>query len=192
MKSVLKFLAIIVVSSSIVGAGIASAADYKIDPAHSFIQFKTKHLGYSWLIGRFNDFEGSFTYDPTAGADVQKINVTINTNSVDTNWADREKHLRGGDFLEVDKHPVATFVSTGYSGDGNVGVMAGDLTLHGVTKPIEITVERIGEGPDPWGGYRAGFTGKIMLTRSDFGITYDLGPTSTVLEMDLFVEGIRQ
>jgi polyisoprenoid-binding protein YceI len=119
--------------------------------------------------------------------------VEIDTASVDTNHAERDKHLRGKDFLNVDAHPKARFVSTSVErgGDGT-GVIKGELTLNGVTKPIEIAVEEIGHGPDPWGGYRAGFLGKTTLKLADFDIDYDLGPASRTVELTLSIEGVRQ
>ena len=169
------------------------SANYKIDPGHSFVQFRIKHLGFSWLSGRFNKVSGKFKYDPEAGPEAQSISVTIDTASIDTNHAERDKHLRGADFLEVDKYPEAKFESTGYKGDANGGMMTGNLTLHGVTKAIEFPVKKIGEGKDPWGGYRAGFEGSYTLTRSDFKLDqFNLGPASVSLEMQLYVEGIRE
>ena len=167
------------------------AADYAIDTAHSFVEFRIKHLGYSWLYGRFNRFSGHFSYDadnPQASA----ISVSIDTASVDTNHAERDKHLRGSDFLDVAKYPEATFESTKYSGDAQSGTLEGMLTLHGVTKPISIHLEKLGEGNDPWGGYRAGFIGTTTLTRRDFGISYNLGPASESMELELGIEGIRK
>lgn len=172
----------------------AQAADYVIDTkgAHAFIQFKISHLGYSWLLGRFNDFGGTFSYDEKNPA-ASKVEVTIKTASVDSNHAERDKHLRGKDFLDVDKYPTARFVSTAYEpkGDGKA-LLKGDLTLHGVTKPIAIDVEHIGAGPDPWGGQRRGFAGTTTLTLKDFGIDYDLGPAARQVELFLSVEGIQK
>ena len=113
----------------------AQAADYVIDTkgAHAFIQFRIKHLGYSWLLGRFNDFGGSFSYDK-ANPDASKVEVKIKTASLDSNHAERDKHLRGKDFFEVKKYPEAHFISTSYKqNDDGTAVLVGDLTLHGVT-----------------------------------------------------------
>lgn len=173
---------------------LAPAADYVIDTekAHAFIQFRIQHLGYSWLYGRFNNFEGTFSYD-AQNPDANKVAVTIDTASIDSNHAERDKHLRSDDFLDVGKFPQARFVSTKYEDQGNgKATLSGDLTLHGVTKPVVIAVERIGEGKDPWGGYRAGFFGTTTLKLADFGITRDLGPASQEVELMLSVEGIRQ
>lgn len=171
-----------------------AAAEYVIDTkgAHAFIQFRVNHLGYSWLYGRFNTFAGEFSYDADKPEE-SKISVTIETASVDSNHAERDKHLRSPDFLDVAKYPEAKFVSTGVqmNADGTAKLM-GDFTLHGVTKPIVIDVYKMGEGKDPWGGYRAGFQGSTTITMADYGMTYDLGPASTEAEITLSVEGIRK
>lgn len=173
-------------------ATVARAAEYRIDPGHSFVQFKISHLGYSWMIGTFDKLSGSFTFDPSADPAGQKISVEIDTASIDTGHAERDKHLRSPDFLDVDKFPKATFVSTAYEGDAQGGTMKGNLTLMGVTKPIAIDISKVGEGDDPWGGYRAGFEGKVALKRSEFGAGIDLGPASESLDLFLFIEGIRK
>ncbi len=173
------------------GTSAAWSADYAIDPAHSFVEFRIQHLGYSWLYGRFNKLSGTFSHDP-ASPEASRIQVTVDTASVDSNHAERDKHLRSADFLDVDKYPEATFRSTGYSGTADEGTMTGELTMHGVTKPVEIKVKKLGEGKDPWGGYRAGFIGTLVVDRRDFGIEYQLGPASWTLEMDLGIEGIRK
>ena len=175
-----------------VTAPAAEAADYAIDSAHSFVQFKISHVGVSWMIGTFETVSGSFTYDPEAGPEAQSIAVEIDTASVDTNHAERDKHLRSSDFLSVDEFPTATFVSTGYEGDAEGGVMTGDLSLHGVTKPVVIAVKRVGEGKDPWGGYRAGFEGSATIARKDYGMGYNLGPAAETMELSLFIEGVRK
>ena len=171
-----------------------SAADYVIDTkgAHAFINFKIKHLGYSWLTGRFNDFSGTFNYDQKNVA-ASKINVTIDTSSIDSNHAKRDKHLRSDDFLDTSKFGTATFASTAIVDNGNNQLtVTGDLTLHGVTASITIDAEKIGEGKDPWGGYRAGFAGTTSISLKSFGIPERLGPASTEVLLELHIEGIRQ
>lgn len=171
----------------------SQAATYEIDTkgAHAFIQFKIKHLGYSWLLGRFNTFSGSFEYDAKA-PEKSSINVEVDTRSVDSNHAERDKHLRGKDFLYVSKYPTASFVSTAFMPSANGGTLKGNLTLHGVTKSVEIAVTKIGEGADPWGGYRVGFDGTTKLLLEDYNIKNILGPASAELELELYIEGIRQ
>jgi len=170
------------------------AEEYVIDTkgSHAFIQFKIAHLGYSWLLGRFNKFTGEFSYDeknPSAA----KVKVDIDVASIDSNHAERDKHLRGEDFLEVKKYPKASFVSTSFKelSDGKAE-LKGDLTLHGVTKPVTIAVAHVGHGDDPWGGYRRGFQGETRLALADYNINFNLGPASKELELYLSIEGVRK
>lgn len=172
------------------------AADYAIDTkgAHASINFAVKHLGYSVLTGRFDNFSGDFSYDP-AKPEASTVSVTIDTTSVNSNHAERDKHLRSGDFLNVEKFPKATFVSKKIVVDGDDKDefdIVGDLTLNGVTKSITIEVEKVGEGKDPWGGYRAGFSGETEITLKDFNIKMDLGPASQTAKLELEVEGIKK
>jgi polyisoprenoid-binding protein YceI len=173
---------------------LANAADYTIDTKgmHAFINFRIQHLGYSWLYGGFKEFSGEFSYDRNAPAKA-KASVVIKTASLDTNHAERNKHLRSADFLNTDKYPEITFTSTKYTSTGaNSGTLTGNLTMHGVTKPVSIKVEQIGEGKDPWGGYRAGFYGTTEINRSDFGIDKNLGPASEKVEITLSIEGVKK
>lgn len=185
-------LALLAVSSLI--ALPLSAADYVLDDkgAHAFINFKIKHLGYSWLTGRFNRFTGTFNYDAEKVSET-KIVVDIDPESIDSNHAERDRHLKGPEFLNVAKFGKAKFVSTKVSDKGNGQLeIVGDLTLLGVTKSIVIEAEKIGEGKDPWGGYRAGFSGTSRIGLKDFGMEESLGPASTHVDLELHIEGIRQ
>ena len=183
-----KHLLGIALGSLLFTTGSAVAADYKIDKEgqHAFVNFRIQHLGYSWLYGTFKDFDGTFTFDEKNPA-ADKVNVTINTNSVDTNHAERDKHLRSAEFLNVTKFPKATFTSTDVKKDGDKLNITGNLTLNGVTKPVTLDAKLIGQGDDPWGGKRAGFeaAGKIHL--KDFNITTDLGPASQDVELVISV-----
>ncbi|MFA5678432.1 MAG: YceI family protein [Pseudomonas sp.] len=175
-------------------SGSLYAADYAIDKEgqHAFINFKTGHMGFSVLHGRFNDFDGSFSWD-AENPENSKVNVVINTTSVDSNHAERDKHLRSPDFLNVGKHPQATFVSTDVEVTGeNTAKVTGDFTFNGVTKPVVIDARFIGEGQDPWGGYRAGFEGTTSIKLADYNVSMDLGPASAVVELDLTIEGVRK
>lgn len=191
MKKIGLFLA------GILAAALAQplwAADYVIDTegAHASINFKISHVGFSFMVGRFDDFSGTFTYDPKKPEDT-KVDVLIKTASINSNHAERDRHLRSDDFLATDKYPEATFKSTRFvSEDDNNGKLHGQLTLRGVTKDIVIDVKKVGEGKDPWGGYRAGFAGTTSLTLADFGIPTDLGPASRQVELSLHIEGVRQ
>jgi polyisoprenoid-binding protein YceI len=170
------------------------ASDYVIDTegGHAFIQFRISHLGYSWLSGRFNRFSGEFSYDENQPASAW-IKVDIDPASIDSNHAERDKHLRDEDFLHVERFPSAGFVSTAYrvTGEGE-GLLEGQLTLRGVTRPIEISVRQVGSGSDPWGGYRMGFEGTTQITLADFGITKFLGESAKRMSLELGIEGIRK
>lgn len=173
---------------------LANAADYIVDykGAHASINFKIQHLGYSWLTGRFNKFDGTFSYDENKVAD-SKIVVNIDPASIDSNHAERDKHLRADDVLDVETYKTAKFVSTKIEDLGNNKLkVTGDLTLRGVTKSVVIDAYKLGEGKDPWGGYRSGFSGTTTITMKDFGIPINLGPASTTVELDLHIEGIRK
>lgn len=172
----------------------AMADNYVIDTkgAHASINFSIKHLGYSVLTGRFDTFSGEFSYDP-AKPEASTLNVTIDTTSINSNHAERDKHLRSPDFLNVEKFPKATFVSKKIVVDDKDEFdIIGDLTLNGVTKSVTIEVEKVGEGKDPWGGYRVGFSGETTITLKDFNVKMDLGPASQIVKLELEVEGIKK
>ncbi|KJR21375.1 hypothetical protein BOO91_10380 [Vibrio navarrensis] len=170
----------------------ANAADYVIDTkgAHASVNFKVSHLGYSFIKGRFNKFSGELSYDQNNIA-ASKVQVVVDTRSLDSNHAERDKHIRSSDFIDAGKFDSATFTSTKVvdKGNGKLDVM-GDLTLHGVTKPITIAAEFVGAGKDPWGGERVGFTGQTRLELADFNIAV-MGASSYV-DMELHVEGIKK
>ncbi len=190
----LKYLASIVFAGAVLLPGQALADKYIIDTkgAHASISFKIQHLGYSWLKGGFNTFSGYFEYDEK-NPENASVMVEIDTASVDSNHAERDKHLRNNDFLDVKKYPKATFVSTSFKelGEGKAE-LNGNLTLHGVTKPITIDVVHVGHGNDPWGGYRRGFEGTTKISLADFKIKKNLGPKSQDVFLELSVEGVRQ
>ena len=175
-------------------SALAAPATYELDTkgAHAFVQFKIKHLGYSWLLGQFNQFTGEFVYDKE-NIENSSVRAEINVGSIDSNHAERAMHLRGTDFLDTDKFPKAAFVSTNVKKTGqNTADVTGNFTLKGITKPITLKAVQIGGGPDPWGGQRQGFelTGQFAL--KDYGITYNLGPASEVVQIYISAEGIKK
>ncbi len=173
---------------------IVNAADYVVDykGAHASVNFKIKHLGYSWLTGRFDKFSGNFSYD-AADLSSAKIEMLVDTTSFNSNHAERDKHIRSDDFLDVDKFASAKFVSSKIVDKGQEKLeIKGLLTLHGVSKEITIDAVKIGEGKDPWGGYRAGFSGTTRIGLADFGIPAKLGPASTHVELEFHIEGVRK
>ena len=192
-----KTLAALAIGSAVLSANVM-AADYVVDKEgqHAFVDFKISHLGYSFITGTFKDIDGKFNFDAAKPED-SKIEFNVNTASVFTNHAERNKHIASADFLNASKFAKATFVSTsvkstGKNADGKeTADVAGDLTLLGVTKPVVVKATFLGEGKDPWGGYRAGFEGTTSIKRSDFGKQKDLGPTSDVVELYVSFEGVK-
>ena len=151
----------------------AYAADYKIDPGHSQVGFKVRHLAISNVAGNFADFSGTFTYDPK-NVSASKVQAKIAVKSVNTSEADRDKHLRGEDFFATDKFPEMTFVSKEVvPGKDGAFTLKGDLTLHGVTKSVTLDVEFSGAAKDPWGNERVAFAATTKLKRSEFGLTWN-------------------
>lgn len=149
------------------------AATWEIDPAHTSVQFSVRHLMISNVRGEFTKLGGVIVGDesnPTAA----RIEATIDTTSIDTRNAKRDEHLRGPDFLDTGKFPTMTFRSTKIekAGDGKWKV-TGDLTLHGVTKPVVLDVTTSAARKDPWGNLRAGAQAETKINRQDFGVRYN-------------------
>src|SRR3954452_9711525 len=129
---------------------------WNIDPSHSTVGFSVRHLMVSKVRGTFTEFEGELEI----GENVldSSVNATVSVASIDTRDATRDDHLRSVDFFETDSYPTMTYRSTGVRSDGEDFVLDGELTLHGVTLPVALTLEFNGVGTDPWGGTRAGFS----------------------------------
>ena len=184
-----------IAATALVPLSQAQAADYQIDTdgQHAFVQFKISHLGFSYILGSFQEFDGQFSYDPE-NLEASSANITVQVDSLTSNHAERDRHILSGDFLNASEFPTATFTSTGFeSTEDNQGVLTGELTLHGETQEIEMPVTLLGEGDDPWGNYRAGFEGSTTLSLSDYGIDMSDFPES-MHDLELYVtfEGIRQ
>ncbi len=187
-----KTLAALAIGSAVLSANVM-AADYVVDKEgqHAFVDFKISHLGYSFITGTFKDIDGKFSFDAAKPED-SKIEFNVNTASVFTNHAERDKHIASADFLNASKFGKATFVSTSVKSTGaNTADVTGDLTLLGVTKPVVVKATFLGEGKDPWVGYRAGFEGTTSIKRSDFGKQKDLGPKSDAVELYVSFEGVK-
>ncbi|AZV29503.1 protein YceI [Pseudomonas sp. IT-P12] len=187
-----KTLAALAIGSAVLSANVM-AADYVVDKEgqHAFVDFKISHLGYSFITGTFKDIDGKFSFDAAKPED-SKIEFNVNTASVFTNHAERDKHIASADFLNASKFAKATFVSTSVKSTGaNTADVTGDLTILGVTKPVVVKATFLGEGKDPWGGYRAGFEGTTTIKRSDFGKQKDLGPKSDAVELYVSFEGVK-
>ena len=195
MKKVLNKIALfIVLISGLLLCVPATAYYYRIDTlgGHASINFKIKHLGYSWLTGRFDKFAGYFEYDENA-PEKSLIKITVKTKSLDSAHALRDTHLRGDKYLNVNKYPEARFVSDSFTPiDANTARIRGKLSLHGVSRDINTTIKRIGGGKDPWGGYRQGFETHFIIRLNDFGIKHSLGPASEELHLSIYLEGVKE
>jgi polyisoprenoid-binding protein YceI len=145
-----------------------------IDPTHSEVQFKVKHLMITTVTGSFDKFEASIETD-NEDFSKAKISFSADTASVLTGNADRDTHLKSADFFDVEKFPKITFVATKYESVDNDGSyeLFGDLTIHGVTKKVELGVEFGGVVKDPWGNTKAGFTISGKINRKDFGLVWN-------------------
>ncbi|MGH9125676.1 MAG: YceI family protein [Acidimicrobiales bacterium] len=148
------------------------AGVWNIDPVHSEVSFSVRHMMVSKVRGRFGTFEGQIVTatDPAQSS----VTATVDLSSIDTNDANRDGHLRSADFFDVDTHPKMTFQSTSVAAGRDGYVVTGDLTLHGVTKSVQLNVEVNGFGPDPFGGVRAGFTATTEISRKEFGIEFNM------------------
>jgi polyisoprenoid-binding protein YceI len=153
---------------------LALASTWNIDPDHSNIGFKIKHLMVTNVNGNFNKFNGVVEIDDK---DITKstVQVTIDTNSINTNVQKRDEHLRSADFFDVAKYPTMTFVSKKVAKTGTDKLkVTGDLTLHGVTKEVVLDVEGpTVESKDPWGNIRKGATATTKINRKDFGLLWN-------------------
>lgn len=146
---------------------------WTVDPTHSSIDFSVKHMMISKVKGTFKNFNADITAD-ASDLTTATIDFRIDISSVDTRNEDRDGHLKSGDFFDTENHPHMTFKSTEITrksaDEYNVN---GDLTLRGVTKPVTFTATFEGEGKDPWGNHKAGFTAEGKINRKDFGLTYN-------------------
>ena len=171
---------------------------WAIDGAHSSIGFTVRHMVVSKVRGRFTRWSGTIAMDERDPAKAQ-VEITIEPRSVDTGVEQRDNHLRSPDFFEVERYSTMTFRSTRIEKvAGGESRVTGNLTMHGVTRPVSLDVEFAGSAKDPWGGLRAGFSARGSLDRKDFGLTYNqLLETGGVLvgekvDFDIEVEAVKQ
>ena len=146
---------------------------WAIDPTHSKVAFKVKHLMISNVLGNFKEFEGQVSTD---GDDFStaEINFSLNTASIDTEMADRDAHLKSPDFFDAGKYPKITFSGKGMKDLGDeMFELTGDLTIKDVTKSVTLTVEYGGIMSDPWGNVKAGFSLSGKINRKDFGLNWN-------------------
>ncbi len=185
------FLAVVSVQSAV-------CAEYKIDPAHSSISFKIRHLAVSNVTGHFGEFSGTFAYD-SGNPSASKAEAVIKAASINTSQPARDDHLRSADFLNTEKFPEIKFVSREIRNiSGHSFKAAGDLTIHGVTRPVVLDAEYGGSVKDMNGKERAAFAAATEINRKDFGLTWSkLLETGQLVVGDevritLEIEGVKQ
>jgi polyisoprenoid-binding protein YceI len=172
---------------------------YQIDTAHSSAQFKVRHMMIANVKGEFDKVSGTVVFDP-ANPSASSVEASIDVATISTRDEQRDAHLKSPDFLDVEKFPTITFKSkeVAASGDDSFEVV-GDLTIHGVTKEVNLNVEELtGEAKDPWGNLRRGAAAKTRINRRDFGMTFNMAldtggfMVGEEVELTIDVEMIRQ
>ncbi len=164
--------AILLVALLTVAAVSAQAGDWKVDPSHSSVKFDVSHMVISRVHGIFGQFEGSMSFDDSM-FNASKVEFTVQIASVDTDNADRDKHLKSADFFDAEKHPTMSFKSTSVrNGKGDSFELEGDLTIHSVTKTVIFNCEYYGTVKDPWGNTKSGFSATVKINRQDFGLSW--------------------
>ncbi len=165
---------------------------YEVDSVHSAVVFRIKHLDIAYVYGRFNDLSGTLKIDNEA-PDGSVVEIYAKTKNVDTFNPERDNHLRSPDFFDAKKFPVISFKSKSFTKvSKDMYEVSGDLSLHGVTRPLTVKVQRTGGGKDPWGGFRIGFETTFTIRRSDFGMQYMMEGVGDEVRIILSIEGVRK
>ncbi|MFN0090767.1 MAG: YceI family protein [Acidimicrobiales bacterium] len=157
---------------TVAGVELPAAGVWAIDPGHAEVGFVGRHFGLTKVRGRFTGVDGAVTIadDPTAS----HVEVTLDMASVSTGDQSCDDHLRSGDFFDVEHHPTAAYRSTAVVLDGASGVVDGELTIKGITRPVRLQVDYLGHAADPWGNDRAVFSAKGKLNREDWGLSWNM------------------
>ncbi|MGW0771673.1 YceI family protein [Streptomyces sp. NPDC002676] len=179
------------------GTELPPPGPWTIDPAHSSVAAVAQHLGISSVRGRFTEFGGTIEIAPD---DIAKSHVeaAIRAASIDTGNGMRDTHLRSADFLDVETHPEITYRSTGLTPAGpDRWTVHGELSLHGIVRPVDLDLAHLGTGADPWGGTRAAFRATAELHREDFAMNYNqvvqagIAAIGTTLKVELDVQAVQ-
>jgi polyisoprenoid-binding protein YceI len=175
------------------GISPARAAEpYKVDPVHSTAIFRIKHFGVGYIYGRFNEVAGDFTWDDANPAGIT-FDLHVKADTIDTHNDKRDQHLKGPDFFNVREYPDIAFKSTQVRPlEANNYEVTGNLTLHGVTRPLTLKLEHTGAGKDPFGMYRRGLETTFVIRRSDFGIKALPDGVGDEVRVIVAIEGLRQ
>ena len=179
------------VAVAVLVAPVFAADNYKIDSEHATVIFRVSHFNIGNAYGRFNDPTGTVSYD---SSDPSKTAFTfeVKTENVDTHNEKRDAHLRSPDFFNAREFPVISFKSTGVKpGGDNKFEVTGDLTMHGVTKPITFNITKTGEADTKQAGYRTAWEADVNLKRSDWGMKGMIGPIGDEVHLNISFEAVR-
>jgi polyisoprenoid-binding protein YceI len=170
----------------------ANAADtFKVDPVHSFVLFSVQHLGIANTYGRFNDISGTVVFDKN-NPSKSSVELSVPVESLDTHNSIRDRSVKSPDFFDAKQFPTMTFKSTKVEGTGNTLKVSGDLTIHGVTKPMTVDFKKGGEGKGVFGEMRGGGETHFTIRRSDFGMNFEQGAVGDEVNITLSLEGIKK
>src|ERR1700720_1407144 len=170
----------------------ANAADtFKVDPVHSFVLFSVQHLSIANTYGRFDDISGSVVFDRD-NPSKSSVELSVPVESLDTHNAKRDQSLKSPDFFDAKQFPTLTFKSTKVEGNGDTLKVSGDLTIHGVTKPMTVDFKKGGEGKGVFGEMRGGGETRFTIKRSDFGMNFQQGAVGDEVNITLSLEGIKK
>ena len=170
----------------------ANAADtFKVDAVHSFALFSVQHLGIANTYGRFNDISGTVVFDKDNPSN-SSVELSVKVESLDTHNSIRDRSLKSPDFFDAKQFPTMNFKSTKVEGSGDALKVSGDLTIHGVTKPLTVDFKKGGEGKGVFGEMRGGGETRFTIKRSDFGMNFQQGAVGDEVNITLSLEGIKK
>ena len=170
----------------------ANAADtFKVDAVHSFVLFSVQHLRIANTYGRFNDISGTVVFDKD-NPSTNSVELSVPVESLDTHNSIRDRSLKSPDFFDTKQFPTMTFKSTKVEGSGDTLKVSGDLTIHGVTRPMTVDFKKGGEGKGVFGEMRGGGETHFTIKRSDFGMNFQQGAVGDEVNITLSLEGIKK
>jgi polyisoprenoid-binding protein YceI len=187
----MKPLTLVLARISVVVLSANAADTFKVDPVHSFVLFSVQHLGIANTYGRFNDIAGTVVFDKD-NPSMSSVDLSVPVESLDTHNSIRDKSLKSPDFFDAKQFPTMTFKSTKVEGSGDTLKVSGDLTIHGVTKPMTVDFKKGGEGKGVFGEMRGGGETHFTIRRSDFGMNFEQGEVGDEVNIILSLEGIKK
>ena len=182
-------LVVVLISAFVLSTNAADT--FKLDPVHTFVLFSVQHLGIANTYGRFNDISGTVIFDKD-NPSKSSVELSVPVESLDTHNSIRERSLKSPDFFDAKQFPTMTFKSTKVEGSGDMLKVSGDLTIHGVTKPLTVDFKKGGEGKGVFGEMRGGGETRFTIRRSDFGMNFEQGEVGDEVTIILSLEGIKR